>query len=280
MALPDFVIIGAMKCGTTTLASQLGAQPGIFMSTPKEPNFFSDDEVYAQGVGWYRRLFDPAPAGTLRGEASTHYTKLPTYPETTTRLSETLEEPKLIYLIRDPMARAVSHYIHEWTQGVISSDLETALDTHPEIISYGCYGMQIAPWVEIYGSDRILVSSMEAMQQDPQALMDRIGAFLGRDGFTWQADMGPENVSSERVRKMPMQRLLIDNPLATFLRRTLVPQGLRDRIKESRQMKTRPKLSPAAETRLARIFAEDRDRLMAMFPDQPDLALSYGKLPR
>ena len=131
MALPDFVIIGAMKCGTTTLASQLGAQPGIFMSTPKEPNFFSDDAVYAQGIGWYRRLFDPAPDGTLRGEASTHYTKLPTYPDTTTRLSETLEDPKLIYLIRDPMARAVSHYIHEWTQGVISSDLETALDTHP-----------------------------------------------------------------------------------------------------------------------------------------------------
>lgn len=280
MALPDFVIIGAMKCGTTTLASQLGAQPGIFMSTPKEPNFFSDDAVYAQGIGWYRRLFDPAPDGTLRGEASTHYTKLPTYPDTTTRLSETLEDPKLIYLIRDPMARAVSHYIHEWTQGVISSDLETALDTHPEIISYGCYGMQIAPWVELYGTDRILVSSMEAMQQDPQALLTRIGTFLGRDGFSWQADMGPENVSSERVRKMPMQQLLIDNPLATFLRRTLVPQGLRDRIKESRQMKTRPKLSPEAEARLARIFAEDRDRLMAMFPDQPDLALSYGKLPR
>lgn len=280
MALPDFVIIGAMKCGTTTLASQLGAQPGIFMSTPKEPNFFSDDAVYAQGIGWYRRLFDPAPEGALRGEASTHYTKLPTYPETTTRLSETLDEPKLIYLTRDPMARAVSHYIHEWTQGVISSDLETALDTHPEIISYGCYGMQIAPWVDLYGTDRILVSSMEAMQRDPQALLTRIGTFLGRDGFSWQTDMGPENVSSERVRKMPMQRLLIDNPLATFLRRTLVPQGLRDRIKESRQMKTRPKLSPEAEARLSRIFAEDRDRLMAMFPDQPDLALSYGKLPR
>ena len=60
MPLPDFVIIGAMKCGTSTLAAQLGAQDGVFMTTPKEPNFFSDDAVFAQGLPWYESLFEAA----------------------------------------------------------------------------------------------------------------------------------------------------------------------------------------------------------------------------
>ena len=276
MALPDFVIIGAMKCGTSTLASQLGAQDGIFLSTPKEPNFFSDDEVYAQGPGWYHGLFDEAPARALLGEASTHYTKLPTYPDTLERFSETLDTPKLIYVIRDPVARAVSHYIHEWTQGVISSDLETALRTHPELVSYGQYAMQLKPWIDCYGTENLLVTSMEAMRHNPQALLDRIGPFLGRPNLVWQEDQAPQNVSAERIRKFPMHDLLIENPVATWLRRQLVPQSLRDRIKKSRQMRNRPKFSPQAEARLRKDFAADRDALFAMFPNNADIRQSYA----
>ena len=55
--LPDFIVMGAMKCATSTLHEQLAAQPGFFMSKPKEPNFFSDDEIYARGLDWYRSLF-------------------------------------------------------------------------------------------------------------------------------------------------------------------------------------------------------------------------------
>jgi len=59
--LPDFVIIGAMKCGTSTLHEQLAAQRSVYMSTPKEPNFFSDDEQWGRGIGWYTSLFEAAP---------------------------------------------------------------------------------------------------------------------------------------------------------------------------------------------------------------------------
>ena len=90
MALPDYLIIGAMKCGTSTLAVQLGAQPGLFMTTPKEPNFFSDDVIYSRGAAWYQALFDDAKPGDIKGEASTHYTKLPTHPDTLSRLRNLL----------------------------------------------------------------------------------------------------------------------------------------------------------------------------------------------
>lgn len=275
MSGPDYIIIGAMKCGTSTLAAQLGAQPGIFMTTPKEPNYFSDDDVFALGQDWYAGLFAPAAPGDLKGEASTHYTKLPLYPKALERLLATGARPKLIYMLRDPIDRLISHYIHEWTQGVISEPLETALQTHPELIAYSRYAMQLAPWVAAFGADSLLVLGMADLKRDPQGLLERAGAFLGRDGLVWQDDLGRMNVSSERIRRFPLYGLLVENPLATWLRRRLVPQALRDRIKAARQMQVRPELDASTRARLAEIFAADRAELLALFPDRPEIAAIY-----
>lgn len=275
MSHPDYIIIGAMKCGTSTLAAQLGAQPGIFMTTPKEPNYFSDDAVFARGPEWYAGLFAAAAPGDLRGEASTHYTKLPTHPQALARLQATGLRPKLIYLLRDPIERLVSHYIHEWSMGVIRLPLVEALTRHPELISYSCYGRQLAPWVAAFGADDLLVLHMDGLKRDPQALLDRVGAFLGREGLVWQQDLAQMNVSAERIRRFPLHGLLIDNPLAARLRRMLVPQGLRDRIKAARQMQARPALDAATRAHLLEIFAKDRATLLALFPDRPDLAHLY-----
>ena len=103
---PDFVVIGAMKSATTTLHEQLARQPGVFMTRPKEPSFFSDDTVYARGWGWYGAHFRAARDGDLRGESSTHYSKLPTYPRTVERMARDLPHVKLIYLMRQPIDRA------------------------------------------------------------------------------------------------------------------------------------------------------------------------------
>src|SRR6185295_6140807 len=117
---PDFVVIGAMKCGTSTLHVQLAAQPGFFMSEPKEPNFFSDDAEFARGEGWYRGLFAGAGEGDLRGESSTHYTKLPTHPRTVERLASELgRDLRFVYVVRHPVDRLVSHYVHAWTENEV-----------------------------------------------------------------------------------------------------------------------------------------------------------------
>lgn len=273
--MPDFVIVGAMKCGTSTLAAQLGAQPGLFMTTPKEPNFFSDDAVFARGLSWYQSLFAEAAAGDLKGEASTHYTKRPTYPQALPRLASVLPDVRLIYLIRDPLERAVSHYIHEWTQGVMDGDLESAFDEHPELVEYGRYAAQIAPWVEAFGAERIHVDTLEAMQSAPQSVLDRVGRHLGRDGLVWRDDLARVNVSTERLRRGRLDRVLIYSRPATWLRRRLVPQALRDRIKAGRRMTSKPMLPEARRKTLETIFAEDRVRLHALFPGRPDLDAAY-----
>jgi len=251
MALPDFVIIGAMKCGTSTLAAQLGAQDGVFMTTPKEPNFFSDDGVFAQGMDWYRALFDPAGPDDLKGEASTHYAKAPTHPDAPARMHAAVPGAKLIYLMRDPAERAISHYIHEWTQGVIDGDLDAALDSHPELVAYSRYDLQLEPWRALYGDDAILTLRLEDMKTDPQGVLDRVAAHLGRPGaFRWQTDMGAQNVSAERIRKFPLYALLIEHPAAAALRRTLAPRWLRDAIKRHLQMRERPEPTAASRARL------------------------------
>lgn len=274
--LPSFIIAGAMKCGTSTLAGQLGAQPGIFMTNPKEPNFFSDDGVYARGFNWYHKLFAGAAPTDIKGEASTHYTKLPTYPDCIGRMSEALEAPKLIYLIREPVSRAVSHYIHEWTMGMIRVDIDEALDRHPELISYGCYARQLAPYVERYGSHRIHVTALETMERAPQETLREVCRFIGYDGLPqWAAEQERTNVSSERIRRFPAHDLLINNDTARALRRFIVPRPIRDRIKKNRQMTERPAFSPANIARLQDVYAKDHAKLQRLFPNRPDLDISY-----
>lgn len=263
---PDFAIIGAMKCGTTTLAAQLGAQDGVFMSTPKEPNFFSDDDVFARGMDWYEALFADAAPGDLKGEASTHYAKLPTHPDACDRLHAALPDLRLIYITRDPVARLVSHYIHEWSMGVISTDIETALETHPELIAYSRYGMQIEPYVARFGAGRIHWTTQEALRAAPEATLARAGAFLGLGATAWADDLAEMNVSAERIRKFPGYDLLINSPVATALRRALAPKALREAVKARLRKNERPELTPATRARLEAIFAEDAARFADLLP--------------
>ena len=265
-----------MKCGTTTLAAQLGAQNSIFMTTPKEPNFFSDDRIYVKGDAWYESLFADARPGDLRGEASTHYTKRPTHPEAIARLVRTGLRPRLIYLIRDPIDRMVSHYIHEWTMGMITCDLNTAIEKHPEMLSYSLYGEQLSPWIDAFGVQNLLVLTLEDMNSHPQDVLQQVGQFLGVPDISWREDLARENASAARIRRFPLQRLLIENPVATWLRRRLVPQTLRYRVKKGRQMKTRPRFTPSHQARLHDIFLKDYETLRAICPPNTDLKSAYS----
>ncbi len=272
----DYIIIGAMKCGTTTLAAQLGAQTGVFMTEPKEPNFFSDDANFAKGMDWYAALFANAAPDDVKGEASTHYTKRPELPETVTRMKAELPDLRLVYMIRNPMARIVSHYIHEWTQGVLSAPLDVEIGRHTPLVDYGLYGWQIAPFIEAYGREAILLTSLERMKADPGGELARVARHIGFAGdAAWVEDQGAENVSAQRSRKLPLHGLLVDNPVANALRRTLVPKSVRNRVREARQYKGRPEIPADKVPELQARFLADRAVLAEFFPGDPSLDLAY-----
>jgi hypothetical protein len=262
MRKPNFIVIGAMKSATSSLHVQLESQPGVFMSEPKEPNFFSDDDQYRRGVDSYLSLFANAREGDLCGESSTHYTKLPDYPETIPRMKALLPDVKLVYVMRHPIDRLVSHYIHQWTQNVIRCDINDALDRYPELINYSRYSYQLEPYFEAYGKRSVLPVFFGAVKQHPQTELERIARFIGYRGtVSWKDDLGAQNVSTERIRRFRGYRLIVDSPPLVFLRRCLVPQSLRDMVKARLRMKQRPALEDSNVARLESIFDKDLEVL-------------------
>lgn len=238
--------MGAMKCATTTLHEQLERQPGLFMSHPKEPNFFSDDPVYARGFEWYSSLFRSARPGQVRGESSTHYTKLPTHPRTLERMRPVLPRVKLIYVMRHPIDRLVSHYIHERTVGSTTSDILTAIDEIPGLVDYGLYSLQLQPFLEAYGPENVLPVFFRRLVRSPQSELERIGRYLGARGpLRWDASLKPRNVGSERLRRSVVRDLLVRAPVLTPIRQHLIPKAWTEPIKALWRIRLEaPELSP------------------------------------
>ncbi|MEM6681258.1 MAG: sulfotransferase [Pseudomonadota bacterium] len=246
---PNFMIIGAMKAGTTTLHEQLARQEGVFMSTPKEPNFFSDDDQWEKGLEWYQSLFADAGDALFIGESSTHYTKLPTHPHTVARLKSTIPPPiKFIYVTRDPVERLISHYIHEWTTGKITEPVEVAVEKYPELIAYSEYEKQVQPFREAFGEDAVKVVRFEDMKRDPDVFFEEIKSFLNApETWQWKHDLPAQNVSSVRLKKTPLLEFVQKSPTLKFLRRRLLSEKFRERLKSPYRMNERPDLGDARE---------------------------------
>jgi len=254
---PDFIIIGAMKCATSTLHEQLATHASFFMTTPKEPNFFSDDDVYSRGYAWYESLFAGAAEGLITGESSTHYTKLPSHPKTLERLTAFCPQVKCIYIMRHPIDRLVSHYIHEWTMGVISCDIDKAIKRFPELIEYGRYNYQIEPYLQAFGPANVLPLFAERLRGNPQRELQTVFDFLGvMETPVWQEDLR-SNVSAERLRVCGWRDAIVRNPVVTVVRRTLVPKSVRQRIRKIWTMKDRPQLSAQSLEKVENIFNQD-----------------------
>ena len=107
--LPNLLVIGAGKCGTTSLHYYLGLHPQISMSYVKELNFFVKEHKWRRGVKWYQSNF--SGSARIYGETSPAYTNYPVFSGVPERIYSTLPLAKLIYLVRDPLKRIFSHYI-------------------------------------------------------------------------------------------------------------------------------------------------------------------------
>lgn len=258
--LPDFIVIGAMKCATSTLHTQLAGN-GCFMSEPKEPCYFSDDHVFERGPAWYHKLFEGAREGQLIGESSTHYTKLPTYPNTVERMRTMLPDVRLVYVIRDPLDRIVSQYIHEWTERQLDCSLSDAIRQTPRLVDYSRYAMQLRAYFDAFGHDRVQVVFFERLRSHPQEQLERVARFIGMTDTVQWHEGEAENVSSERLRLSPLAKALLFNPVATALRRALVPRTWRDRVKARAQMSERPRLSPEDRALLSEALDADMGTL-------------------
>ena len=200
-ALPTFVTIGAQKCGTTALHSYLARHPGISMSRPKELDFFVAAGSWDKGLDWYRSHWDPALP--VRGESSPNYTAHPQHPGVPERMAEVIPDAKLIFMVRDPIARARASYIHSYSNAVEHRPMHEAIfDRKMAYIERSRYHQQLTRFLEHYPMERILLLEQDELLHDRRATLQRVFAFLGAQEDFWRpAFSEPRLETSTRRRR-------------------------------------------------------------------------------
>lgn len=185
--LPDFLIVGAMKSGTTTLYEDLRSDPRIvFPRGVKEPESLTGDEVLTpEGSRAYAHLYRHAAADQLCGDASTAYTKRPDVEGVPRRSLKLLgRELRVIYIVRDPIARTISHHYHEFARGGIVGPLDEAVHRYPRLIDYSRYAYQLRPWLDTFGPGQVRVVHFESYVQDRLTVVHDLCRFLGLGAFS------------------------------------------------------------------------------------------------
>jgi hypothetical protein len=236
--LPDFIIIGAQKCGTTSLYRFLTEQhPGIAPALEKEIHFF--DIAFGKGLNWYRAHFPTIlykqylkkvrGQDLITGEASPYYIF---YPHASRRIFETVPQVKLIVLLRNPVERAYSHYHHQVTRGRETLSFEQAIEAEPQRLSgelekiladenyisfnqahfsylaRGIYVDQLQAWTNLFPPEQLLILNSEAFFADPAATYRQVVAFLNVPESVLQSTRKRNVGSYQKMSPATRQRLV------------------------------------------------------------------------
>lgn len=242
--LPDFIIIGAAKSGTTSLHDYLARHPQVCLSASedaavrnKEPCFFDPDVNWSRGLAWYRELFSAAGADQVCGEASTNYTRHPQVAGVPERIAATVPNVRLLYLMRDPVERAYSHYVHRWSRELhpgepFRESFGEFVARDPMCLDSSDYEMQIRHYWEHFPREALLLLRMDDLLSDPAALLRQVCRFIGVDPDCDLLAAGPVasnpgGVSEKKLRyrfTKPLRRIPGAASLAQW-----VPKAWRDR---------------------------------------------------
>jgi hypothetical protein len=264
--LPDFLVIGAMKAGTTTLYDHLSRHPEVGMSREKETDFLLGGTAWAKGESWYRGQF---PAGRrIYGEASPNYTKREAFGGVPERAAALIPAARLVFLARDPVERAASQYRHALFHGV-ALPLPEALSGTAQmqhLIDTSRYAAQLDPWLAHYRRDDLLVLSFERLVEAPGAVLAELAAFLGIDnhwpGLLPDGSARAANSGAALARTPPWAMRLARAGAVSRLRDAL-PVAARARIKALLQRgpaRSMPHLSAANRAEIAAAVAADATR--------------------
>lgn len=234
MRLPEFLIIGAAKSGTTTLFRYLSKHPQVFVPKnprDKEPNFFGMDEKYARGLDYYASLFADAQPHQICGEGSTDYAKWPKFPESAARIAKTLPHVKLIYVMRNPIDRAYSYYVHINRNQPVEESFEDYICRTTEALDASHYMLQIEQYLNYFSRETFLFLLMEDLIRQPAAVLKQVCQFLEIDD---RVDCTTEVITANQGKKHfeDTIRSRITAPLKSIplvaATATMLPQGWRD----------------------------------------------------
>jgi len=271
--LPNFTIVGAPKAGTTSLYHYLSDHPQVFMSTPKEVDFFSCEAIESQGLYFndfkvksfseYEKLFDSVTNEKAIGEGSVSYLF---YPDTPIKIKECLPEIKIIIMLRDPLSRGFSHYLMDHRLGLvdISYDAIVRQDSEHEkqhlyyqqYVELGLYYKQVKRYFDVFGRESVKIYLQEDLQDNPEKVILDLYGFLEIDH-----SYSPDLSRKHNVFSMPKNKLIHKLYGVHTLRRLsskLFPEHLKKTIKSLLFERGRkPVLSTDVRDYLIDIYNED-----------------------
>lgn len=175
MPLPDFIVAGARKCGTTWLHQYLASDADVFLPHATKELFFFD-RYWERGVDWYANYFAGCPEGRLCGEVSPTYFN---HPLAAKRMRETLPHVKLVFMFRNPVDRARSLYEHLVAKGDTRSSFEAALKEFPDFVDEGLYFKHLRRFEEEFGRDACQVLILEDIATHGDDRLRELRKFIG-----------------------------------------------------------------------------------------------------
>ncbi len=241
MTLPTFVVIGAMKAGTVTLGHYLDLHPSVFLGRGEmfgEPNFFIAEQNWPRGRGWYESLFDGAGGAAAIGECSPSYTWAHVYRGIPERMAQVVPQARLVYVVRDPIARMQSMYMHQVSAGRERRRPEVAL-LDDRYLGPSRYGFQLAAFLDHFDSSQVLVIASEVLRDRPREALSAVFNHLDVDTAAVDLD--------KRLR----DHRSIDKPVPRLHDLEWLPR---------RQVKLHPRWRPDQRTGLARLVTTRRAR--------------------
>jgi hypothetical protein len=275
----NYMLIGASKCGTSTICNHLSQHPDIFMVECKEPQFFSIDSVYDQGIDWYESLYDGVNTEKMIGEGSNTYTMKEVFPKTLDRMVsyfENIQDLKLIYCVRDPIRRIESYWLELRAHGgeSVHYDFNQAVRVNRKwLVDSSNYWQQINVYRSLVPDHNIHIIFFEDFIRSPQEIMSQCFDFLGVDPDVPLKDR-ELHFGQTSGRKIP--RNILSKLRAYWLFRTgakLVPEFLREFLKEHFLFKPitgHPQLNPQAREWVVDILEKDTEQFLEFYNKPKD----------
>lgn len=262
---PNFIMIGAMKSGTSSLHAYLDEHPDIAMSYPKELDFFIEERRWNRGFKWYESHF--SKDALIRGESSVGYSQRHLYRGVPERIHALNPDIKLLYLLRDPIERVVSHFTQLSLMGLERRDFRGVIDDleGSDYILSSSYFHQLSAYLEFFPAEQIQILTLEELIRDKVGTIQKVFRFLGVDdsfvGRDWalvhnrSVDKFDRNILGRVMRTVPFKSQL--KPLVPELVATAYSR-VTARKPESR---FRPVLSEEKVAEIRSLLREDMERL-------------------
>lgn len=293
----DFIVVGAQKAGTTSLAAYLGEHPDVFIPPEKEVPYFVDQEMMGKGWSWFlQTYFHRASSGHLWGTSTPQYMM---YPESFEAISRQLPSVRVIVMLRDPIARMLSHYDMVKRFGIESRALNEMIRDHLDrymalrrspyrdrtgkYLVAGEYGRILELLFNHFPRSQVLVVQFDDLKRDAQGVMNMVCDFLGLEHYS-PSSLGIVRMKGGGRKKVPVNHEAVFAMASNVARRAGVAARMPDRLKawigrcismfdewnvDPRGKSTEDDIAPLLLDRLREHYRSDAEKMRRLGVDAP-----------